>query len=227
VTIISIEGASAAGKTTTSAALAAQTGGFHIPEVAMWWEKPQREYPEWFFERQADRWKIATEKEGNGLAVIDIDLFQPFWYNWSFGFTLFDGQSLDFVADFYRPLIEQRKLGFPDRYFILHTVEEQLRQRKAGDVTRMRRGFEMNLTFIEPQKRYFEALNAFMPGLVTFVRSDRIEENVRIIESELPGMQTNHRYSLELFDYMVEWLKRHPAAQFLQEKEETRDGAEK
>ena len=219
MTIISIEGASAAGKTTTSAALAAKTVGFHIPEVAMSWEKPQREYPEWFFERQADRWNIATEKEKEGLAVIDIDLFQPFWYNWSFGFTLFDGQSLDFVANFYRPLIEQRQLGFPDRYFILHTDEEQLRTRKAGDATRMRRGFEMNLTFIEPQKRYFEALNAFMPGLVTFVRSNRIEENVRIIENKLSGMHNDHRYSLELFDEIVNWLRTNPAAKF-REKEE-------
>jgi len=219
MTIISIEGASAAGKTTTSAALAAQTGGFHIPEVAMLWEKPQREYPEWFFERQADRWNIATEKEKDGLAVIDIDLFQPFWYNWSFGFTLFEGQSLDFVADFYRPLIEQRKLGFPDRYFILHTDEEQLRTRKAGDTTRMRRGFEMNLTFIEPQKRYFQALNAFMPGLVTFVRSNRIKENVRIIESELSGMHNDHRYSLELFDEIVNWLRTNPAAKFRKKEE--------
>lgn len=219
MTIISIEGASAAGKTTTSAALAARTGGLHIPEVAMIWEKPQREYPEWFFERQADRWQIATEKEGDGLAVVDIDLFQPFWYNWSFGFTLFDGQSLDVVAGFYRPLVEQRKLGFPDRYFILYTDEQQLRTRKAGDASRMRRGFEMNLTFIEPQKRYFEALNALSPGLATFIRSDRIEENVRMIESELPSANSDHRYSLELFDRMVDWLRNNPAVSFREKKE--------
>ncbi len=185
----------------------------------MIWEKPQREYPEWFFERQADRWQIATEKEGDGLVVVDIDLFQPFWYNWSFGFTLFEGQSLEFVADFYRPLIEQRKLGFPDRYFILYTGEAQLRQRKAGDATRMRRGFEMNLTFIEPQKRYFKALNTFAPGLVTFIRSDRIEENVRIIENELSSVKSGHRYSLELFDHLVDWLGNNPAARFYGKEE--------
>ena len=87
MTIISIEGASAAGKTTTSATLANQNGSFHIPEVAAWWEKPELVYPEWFFERQVDRWKIATEKEKDGLVIIDIDLYQPFWYNWAFNFT--------------------------------------------------------------------------------------------------------------------------------------------
>lgn len=222
MTIISIEGASAAGKTTTSAALAARTGGIHIQEIAALWEKPQREYPEWFFERQADRWKIATEQEAQRLAVIDIDLFQPFWYNWSFGFTLFDGQSLEFVAAFYRPLIQQRKLGFPDRYFLLHTDEQHLRTRKAGDATRMRKGFELNLTFIEPQKRYFQALNDYMPGLVTFIDSADIAENVRIIENELPSGPSRHRYSLELFDYLVDWLGSHPAEAFLGKEENTR-----
>ncbi|MCQ4087002.1 ATP-binding protein [Saccharibacillus sp. JS10] len=214
MTIISIEGASAAGKTTTSAALCAANGGFHIPEVAARWEKPQPEYPEWFFERQVDRWQIATEKEINALVTIDIDLFQPFWYNWSFDFTLFDGQSIEFLANFYRPLVEQRKLGFPDRYFILHTDEPNLRQRKAGDATRQRRGFEMNLTFIEPQKRYFEALNHYIPGLVTFIPSITIDKNVELISTELPNLNNTHRYSLDLFDHMVHWLSTNPATQF-------------
>ncbi|WP_458121639.1 hypothetical protein [Paenibacillus sp. Z6-24] len=97
MTIISIEGASAAGKTTTSAALSAQSGALHIPEVAALWEKPDQLYPEWFFERQVDRWHMAARHEQETQVIIDIDLFQPFWYNWSFDFTLFDGQSLDFV----------------------------------------------------------------------------------------------------------------------------------
>ncbi|MFC9708135.1 hypothetical protein ACFTRD_08235 [Paenibacillus sp. NPDC056933] len=159
MTIISIEGASAAGKTTTSAALATQNGAFHIPEIATWWKKPEQEYPEWFFERQLDRWNIAIEKEQDGEVIIDIDLYQPFWYNWAFDFTLFDGQTLKFVEEFYRPLISQRKLGFPDKYFILYTNEINLRARKANDNTRLRRGFELNLKFIEPQKRYFQAFD--------------------------------------------------------------------
>lgn len=77
----------------------------------------------------------------------------------------------------------------------------------------------MNLTFIEPQKRYFEALNTFMPGLVTFVRSDRVEENVRIIENKLSGMHNDHRYSLELFDEIVNWLRTNPAAKFRKKEE--------
>lgn len=211
MTIISIEGASAAGKTTTSAALAAQSGALHIPEVAALWEKPDQVYPEWFFERQVDRWHMAARHEQETQVIIDIDLFQPFWYNWSFDFTLFDGQSLDFVEAFYRPLISQKKLGFPDKYFMLYTDETNLRERKAGDTTRLRRGFELNLQFIEPQKRYFQALNDFCPGLVCFVESIGIESNVERIRSELPGCTDDHRYSMELFDFMVSWLRNNQA----------------
>ncbi|NGZ77717.1 ATP-binding protein [Saccharibacillus alkalitolerans] len=212
MTIISIEGASAAGKTTTSSALARQTGALHIQEVAACWNKPEPEYPEWFFERQADRWSLAAERDRDGLAIIDIDLFQPFWYNWSFDFTLFGGQSLDFVERFYRPLLERRAIGFPDKYFLLSAAEPDLRQRKANDATRLRRGFELNLTFIEPQKRYFQALNAFCPGLVSFIDSVDVESNVTKITSELPSGESRHRYSAELFDHMVNWLRENPAS---------------
>ncbi|WP_236013304.1 hypothetical protein [Paenibacillus glycanilyticus] len=83
MTIISIEGASAVGKTSTSTELAAIHGAFHIPEINTWWkERPNPEYREWWFERQADRWRIALENRNkHSFVVIDIDLFQPFWYN--------------------------------------------------------------------------------------------------------------------------------------------------
>ncbi|MCR8656695.1 ATP-binding protein [Paenibacillus endoradicis] len=211
MTIISIEGASAGGKTTTSAALTNQIGAFHIPEVASWWKKPKQEYPEWFFERQIDRWKIASEKEQDGLVIIDIDLYQPFWYNWAFDFKLFNGQTLEFVENFYRPLLSQRKLGFPDKYFLLYTSESTLRERKRKDETRLRRGFELNLKFIEPQMRYFQALNEFCPGLVCFIESVEVESNVNKIKSELVNCKHNHRYSLDLFDFMVNWTKTNKA----------------
>lgn len=213
MTIISIEGASAVGKTTTSATLAATNGAFHIPEVATWWKKPEKEYPEWFFERQADRWEIAVEKEEqNNLVIIDIDLFQPFWYNWAFNFTLFGGQSLEFVKNFYRPLLTKHKIGFPDKYFLLYTNESNLRERKANDKTRQRRGFELNIQFIEPQKTYFQSLNDYCPGLVHFIESAEIERNIEEIKKELPFCTNEHRYSVELFDHMIDWLSNNKAS---------------
>jgi adenylate kinase family enzyme len=41
MTVISIEGASAAGKTTTSSTLSLRYDGYHIPEVNTWWKRPE------------------------------------------------------------------------------------------------------------------------------------------------------------------------------------------
>ncbi|MGG1634580.1 hypothetical protein MHH56_31860 [Paenibacillus sp. FSL K6-3182] len=216
MTIIHMEGASAVGKTTTSSALALKYGGYHIPEVNTLWKRPEIEYPEWFFERQLDRFRIAQEKsKAHRFVVIDIDLFQPFWYNWAFGFTLFGGQSLEFLTDYFRKQLLARKLGFPDKYYLLNINEAELRKRKEGDATRGRSGFEMNLTFIEPQRHYFEALNSFIPGLVSFIESVSIENNVQQIVETMPSRPQEHTYSVELFDFMISWLHENKASDFL------------
>lgn len=216
MTVISIEGASAVGKTTTSAKLAASYGGIHIPEVNTWWkQRPVPEYREWWFERQADRWRIAQEHLATyRFAVIDIDLFQPFWYNWAFDFTLFDRQSLEFVSHYYRKLILQQQIGIPDKYYVLSATEAELRKRKVEDTTRRRGGFEMNLQFVEPQKSYFQALNAFVPDLVHFIESVSVETNAELIMNTIPPGRRDHTYSIELFDYMVDWLGSHKASEF-------------
>lgn len=213
--VISIEGASAAGKTTTSSELAAKFNGYHIPEVNAWWELPDSVYPEWFFERQVDRWQIAEEKGKNHpFVVIDIDLFQPLWYNWAFDFTLFGGQSLDFVEEFYREHLLEKKIGFPDKYYLLSTSEKELRNRKEGDQSRRRRGFEMNLRFIEPQKRYFQAIHSFNPNLVCFIEAVTIESNVKRIVETMPSTAKDHTYSIELLEFIVSWLRRNKASDF-------------
>ncbi|MGM0884899.1 MAG: hypothetical protein ACQEXQ_28140 [Bacillota bacterium] len=216
MTIIGIDGASAVGKTTTSARLASDHGAFHIPEINTWWkQRPIPEYREWWFERQVDRWTIAQEQQKNhSLVVIDIDLFQPFWYNWAFDFQLFGGQSLEFVSDYYRKLILNRKIGFPDKYYVLSTNKTELRNRKEKDHTRLRRGFEMNLQIIGPLKQYFEVLNAFVPDLVCFIDSIDIEKNVESIQNTIPTGTRNHTYSVDLFDYMVDWLSKNKASEF-------------
>jgi hypothetical protein len=215
VTVISIEGASAAGKTATSSLLASNHNGFHIPEVNTWWKRPEQVYPEWFFERQVDRWRIAQEKmNDHRFVVIDIDIFQPFWYNWAFEYTLFGGQSLDFVADFYRKQLHDQRIGFPDKYYILSTDETELRKRKEGDVTRRRSGFELNLKFIEPQKHYFKALNSFIPSLVCLIESVSIEENMNQIIATLPNGLQEHTFSIELFEFMINWLSNNKASDF-------------
>ncbi|MCJ7842027.1 hypothetical protein MUB24_14170 [Lederbergia sp. NSJ-179] len=207
MTIISIDGASAVGKTTTSSKLAMNYGGYWIPEVNALWKSPEPMYPEWFFEKQVERWTIAQRKSSSyPFIVIDIDLFQPLWYNWVFDFTLFGGQSLEFVTEFYRKQLLNRTIGFPDKYFVLYTDEVELRKRKNGDNTRRRSGFEMNLRMIEPQKRYFNALRSLNPDLVCFIESDNTEMIVEKIIGTLPSTPCQHTFSVELFDFIVNWL---------------------
>ncbi|WP_236013305.1 hypothetical protein [Paenibacillus glycanilyticus] len=72
----------------------------------------------------------------------------------------------------------------------------------------------MNLQFIEPQKHYFEALNKEVPGLVHFIDSVSVDRNIGEIITSIPSTQKKHTYSIELFDFMVDWLSRNKADQF-------------
>jgi hypothetical protein len=108
-----------------------------------------------------------------------------------------------------------KKIGFPDIYYLLSTNETELRKRKEGDATRRRGGFEMNLKFIEPQKHYFNALNSFIPNLVYFIESVSTEDNVKQIIETIPSGSKENTYSIDLFDFMVNWLKCNKASDFL------------
>ena len=82
--IICLEGASAAGKTTLSGAIAERTGAGVIGEVWTLFERPSPEPPLWYLERQVDRWRLAVESAAkHGLAILDGDPFQPLWYGWA------------------------------------------------------------------------------------------------------------------------------------------------
>jgi hypothetical protein len=98
--IICLEGASAAGKTTLSQAIAARTGAAVIAEVWALFERPSPEPPLWYFEKQVERWRLAVERaRKHGLSILDGDPFQPLWYGWAYGFI--DPHTLTTVTSFY------------------------------------------------------------------------------------------------------------------------------
>ncbi|HEU0052039.1 MAG TPA: AAA family ATPase, partial [Longimicrobium sp.] len=142
--IVCLEGPSAVGKTTLAAALAESVGAFLVPEVNLLFERPADEPTMWYLERQAERWAIAAKEAADGaLVVLDGDVFQPLWYNWSYGFE--GRQSLDALEAFYRPRLASGEIGFPALYAVLRASEETLRARKEADATRRRGGFETHL----------------------------------------------------------------------------------
>lgn len=205
--LICLEGASAVGKTTTSKALAERYGAYIIPEVNQLFQRPTPEPTYWYFERQVERWAMAqSQLKNHELVIFDGDPFQPLWYNWAFDFV--DCQPLSVLNDFYRQQIVAQTLGFPDGYMILYTSGTELHERKENDVSRKRSSFAKHLQLIEPQKRYFQAMNYQFPGFVHFIEATSIEHTIKMVIQALPSFQKPLKgsYSLTLFDYLIEWL---------------------
>ena len=207
--LICLEGPSAVGKTTTCKALAERYNAYIVPEVNQLFERPAPEPTYWYLERQVERWMLAQEKlETHELVVLDGDTFQPLWYNWSFNFV--DWQPLSVLRDFYRQHIVAQTLGFPDGYILLNTNESELLQRKENDPTRTRSGFTKNLLVIEPQQRYFQAMDRRIPGFVHLIEATNVEKNVKNIIQALPSLSKppEYPYCLTFFDDLIEWLYR-------------------
>lgn len=209
--ILCFEGPSAVGKTTTAAALAVAEGAYIIPEVNVLFERPAEAAPEWYFERQVDRWALAAEQaERCPLVILDGDPFQPLWYNWACDF--YRWQDLEFLERFYRPRLVRGDLSFPNLYIVFRASVEALRQRKEGDQSRRRRGFETHLRFIEPQRRYFETMQHFSPNRVRFLDARTIDESVRIVAAAAQQVDREIQPA-DLFDHLIRWLRESPAAQ--------------
>jgi hypothetical protein len=204
--IICLEGPSAVGKTTMCAALAEQSNAFVVPEVNALFERPAQASADWYLERQVERWEIAQKHSvDNRLVVLDGDVFQPLWYNWSFGFAEY--QPLEALSAFYQPRIEAGIISFPDHYVPLFVDENELRLRKEADQTRTRRGFDSHLRLLQTQPRYFEMLAGLMPGKVHSIEAKSVETNLRHISERSAMRIPAEMTSLEVFDKIVEWLQ--------------------
>lgn len=174
MTVLCIEGPSAAGKSTLAVALAEALGGVVIREVNELFERPAVEPEDWCLNRQIERWHQATAaSEAGRVAILDGDVFQPLWYGWAYGFQTY--QPLESLARFYRREIGQGRIAFPERYLILQCSREALRHRRDGDATRRRRNFEAHLEFVMPQRRYFEALAEIDLSRVVWVPEGSID----------------------------------------------------
>lgn len=225
--VICLEGGLAVGKSTTAAALAERFGAAVVPEMNRLFrpagedpDSPDRrsfgqfvatQPPGWYLERQAERWQMAREAaRTHPFAVLDRDPFQPLWYRWAFGYEG-AGQTPDDLRAFYRPRLADGTLRFPDGYVLLVADESELRRRKETDATRDRRGFEKQLRFVAPQRRYFAALSALAPDRVRIVDAQTIAGNVAAVEASLPAFARSAATATPdretaLFDAITDWL---------------------
>ena len=211
MSVICFEGASAVGKTTTAASFKGKYGAFVVPEVNLLFEKPENESAEWYFERQVERSVIAQKQsETHHLVILDGDPFQPLWYCWAYNFV--GCQSLNFIEQFYWSRIKNKTINFPDFYIVFSTNEVELRKRKANDLSRLRRGFEKHLKIIQPQCRYFQAMQSFSPNRTIFLEAESIEINVELICERISVLsKPSNGESEVLFDKMVQWLRKNEA----------------
>ena len=208
--IVCLEGPSAVGKTTTCLTLAEQLGAYIVPEVNALFSRPVNASPNWYLERQVERWEIAQRQRKLGaLAVLDGDLFQPLWYNWAYDFI--GWQNLDALSEFFRPQIEAGTLGFPERYACLFINEDELKRRKDADQTRTRRNFDAHLRLVQAQSRYFAAMSCLAPGMVHQVEAESVETNLKSIKDIIAAPAPNSVNALNLFDGLVGWLQSNKA----------------
>ena len=212
--IICFEGASAVGKSSTSKLLKEKFNAFTIDEVNKLFERPNNAATTWYFERQVERVSIAiSEIIYHEIVILDGDPFQPLWYNWCYDFI--GWQPLEALDHFYREVISKGQIKFPDQYFYLHTDEEELRKRKEHDSNSKRANFEKHLQFIRPQRAYFDYMNQLEPTLVKFINATTVNNNAETIVSFLKESRFKRKPDLELYDGLIEWLKRNKASDFV------------
>lgn len=205
MTVISIEGASAAGKTTVCLALEAEHGFIRIPEVNELFSRAPDEAPRWYLERQIDRWKMACHvSSSGGSAVLDGDPFQPMWYNWIFPDLGF--QPVAEVVRFYHDKVSAGIIHFPDKYYVLTASESELRQRKETDKSRSRRNFEKHLRLIEPQLAYFTTMNEGGAGMASILESLNARDVAKLIASDSYDLQSEGQ-GLALFERMCRLVR--------------------
>ena len=204
-TIICLEGASTAGKTTLSHAIAARTGAAVIAEVWALFGRPSPEPPLWYLEKQVERWRFALKSaEKHGLAILDGDPFQPLWYGWAYGFI--EPHTLNMVTSFYRNAIAAGSLAFPDRYILLAVGEPELMARRQGDASRSRRNFAKHVSLLRHQPHYFATMNTISPELAYVL--DAVAPVTTLAEIVISVIRSERRAvdPLRLLEHLADWL---------------------
>jgi DNA polymerase III delta prime subunit len=206
--IICVEGPSAVGKTTLAEALAREFGAAAVPELDASGAPAVGRSASWFVERHAARWRLARGlAAGAPFAVLDGDPFKGLWYNRVYSDEGWEG--VEAVAPLYRAQVESGGLAFPDLYVALTASEEELRRRRAGDLSRSRRNFEKHLLLAGPLLRYFHELRDEAPGRVAIIETSTRENLAGLVTAALGRLPSGLPDSLRLLEHMADWLRSH------------------
>jgi hypothetical protein len=169
--IVVVEGISASGKTTWCRRHAA---GFTVSETG-----PRDDAPDatlnvtaaarFWVEQGERRWQAACAIErSRGIAVCDTDPIKLhyIWSLWQIGVAIERVWQAERVAT--RDAIADGRIGFADAYLVKPIDPRRARQQRDADPTRSRRNFELHVKLLEPLMTWYRALEAVLPGAVTW-----------------------------------------------------------
>lgn len=206
--IVCLEGTSAVGKSTTCKVFAEINNAYVVEETHFLFGPTNLtgiELVNWHLECQIKRWQIALEKSREyEFVLLDGDIFK-LWYDWVYGY---DEKMFEYESNYFRQKIISNEISFPHCYVVLWSDEAELRKRKESDKTRRRGGFEKHLKLVEPQIKYFNALNACVPDYVGIYNSESIDGNILNVKKQIvnsPGVLPEN--TLYLYDFMIHFLK--------------------
>ena len=196
------------GKTTLAAALARETGAAVVPEPDAAGAPPIPESAAWFLERHAAQWQRARALTATApLVVIDGDPFKGLWFNWVYAEAGWPG--VDVLEPLYRAHLARGTLACPDLYVVLGATEAQLRERRAGDLTRTRRNFDRHLRLVAPQQRYFTALKAADPARVLLLDASARAALPGAVREALAHLPAGAPDSARLLAHMAAYVATH------------------
>jgi deoxyadenosine/deoxycytidine kinase len=161
--LICFEGPSAIGKTTLCQTFAQDYN--IIPEANVLFPTDPSKYLQY----QLQRYALAAH--AGKPSILDGDIFQPLWYNWTYKDT-----NLEAIFRFYRTSISLSQIRFPHCYILFYTDLEELKRRKEHDTTRQRRNFDKHLALIKSQQEYFTFINEHTNIPVAFILYTTVEE---------------------------------------------------
>lgn len=147
------------------------------------------------------RWQAACAIErSRGVAVCDTDPIKLhyIWSLWQIGVAAERVWQAEHVAN--RAAIAAGRIGLADAYLVNPIDPRRARQQPDGDPTRSRRNFELHVKLLGPLMTWYRALDAVLPGAVTW----GLPENGLACLSDQSNRSIGK--ALQIFDQMIDIL---------------------
>lgn len=201
--LIVVEGVSASGKTTWCRKHAA---GFTIAETGRRDDAPNATVnpaaaARFWVEQGERRWQAACAIERlKGVAVCDTDPLKLHyvWSLWQIGVAEERIWQAEHVAT--REAIVDGRIGFADAYLVKRIHPKCAQRQRDADPTRSRRNFALHIKLLEPLMTWYRALEAVLPGAITW----GLPDDGLVGLSDRSDRPTGN--AVQIFDRMIDLL---------------------